>query len=59
VKVIKIALLESYEKSPPVLLAYLRFSEAVNSSSGSEIFFLENAPAPTPRNSQAVSSSAA
>jgi len=37
VKVIKIALLESYEKRSPVLLAYPRFSEKVNSSKGSEV----------------------
>jgi len=36
-KVIQIALLDSYVKRSPVLLAYLRFSEIVNSSSGSEV----------------------
>ena len=37
VKVTKIALLEDYEKRFPVLLAYLHFSEKVNTSSGSEV----------------------
>jgi len=37
VKVIKIALFDSYVKRSPVLLAYLRFSDAVDTSSGSEV----------------------
>jgi len=37
VKVIKIALLESYERRSPVLLAYLRFSEFVNNFEGTEV----------------------
>ena len=45
VKVIKIALLDSYEKRSPVLLAYLRFSEAVNSANGSEVRKFEKARA--------------
>jgi len=43
VKVIKIALLDSYEKRSLVLLAYLRFSDAVNSASGSEVQKFEKA----------------
>ena len=43
VKVIKIALLDSYVKRSPVLLAYLRFSDAVNTSSGSEVRKFEKA----------------
>ena len=43
VKVIKIALIDSYEKRSPVLLAYLRFSEKVNSFSGSEVLKFEKA----------------
>ena len=43
VKVIKIALLDSYVKRSPVLLAYLRFSESVNSASGSEVLKFEKA----------------
>jgi len=45
VKVINIALLDSYMKGSPVLLAYLRFAEAVNTSSGSEIRKFEKARA--------------
>jgi len=35
--------LESYERRSPVLLAYLRFSDAVNTSSGSEVRRFEKA----------------
>jgi len=43
VKVIKIALLDSYRWRSPVLLAYLRFSDAVNTSRGSEVRKFEKA----------------
>ena len=43
VKVIKIALLDSYVKRSPVMLAYLRFSDAVNTSKGSEVQKFEKA----------------
>jgi len=43
IKVTKIALLDSYSWRSPVLLAYLRFSEKVNSSKGSEVRKFEKA----------------
>ena len=43
VKVVKIALLDSYRWRSPVLLAYLRFSEAVNTTSVSEVRKFEKA----------------
>ena len=50
VKVIKIALLEKYyDRKLLVLLAYLRFSEAVNTFDGSEVAKFENAKIPFER----------
>ena len=56
--VIKIALLDSYVRRSPVLLAYLRFSESVNLSHGSEVENSRRRRAPTPANSRTVCCSA-